>query len=139
MPEPGGWVARLRYHPRDGSHDPGDIKDICTRCYCCDCKLTSARKVKLRRWRELDPLQAGPDTAAYQSYCEEMTYRWAVICQACYSILDNESGLAEVAGIPFNLKGESRGDRATTVDEAKYERFRRKQAAKLGMNPDDLP
>ena len=32
-----------------------------------------------------------------------MTFRWAVICQACYSILDNEYGLAEVAGAPLNL------------------------------------
>jgi hypothetical protein len=105
------------------------------RCYCCERELTSARKVKLRRWRVYDPSRGGPDSPAYQSYEEEMAHRWAVICQACYSILDNEYGLAEVAGAPFNLAGSSRGDKAATIDERKYQAFRRKEAAKLGLDP----
>ena len=94
--------------------------------------------MKLRRWREYDPRQGGPNSAAYKSYEEEMTYRWAVICQACYSTLDNAVGLAEVAGDTYNLAGLSRGDRATTIDERKYQSFCRKEAAKLGLDPEDV-
>ena len=104
------------------------------RCCCCDREMKSARKVKLRRWREYDPRQGGPDSATYKSYQEEMTYRWSVICQACYSAVDNAVGLAEVAGDIYNLAGSSRGDRATTIDERKYQEFRRKEAAKLGLD-----
>jgi hypothetical protein len=104
------------------------------RSYYCERELTSARKVKLRRWRVYDPSRGGPDSPAYQSYEEEMTYRWAVICQACYSTLDNESGRAEVAEVPFNLAGSSRGDKAATIDERKYHAFRSMEAAKLGLN-----
>jgi hypothetical protein len=100
--------------------------------------LGSARKVKLRPVREFDPRLGGPDTAAYKSYVEEMTYRWAVICQACYSILDNEIGMAEVAGDLYNLAGASRGDQATTIDEDQYAKFRRKEAAKLGLDSNDV-
>ncbi len=105
-------------------------------CYCCNREMTSARKVKLRPWRD-NWGPGGPDSAAYKSYEEEMTYRWGVICQACYSTLDNEAGLAEVAGKLFNLAGASRGDKAATIDEAKYKVFRRKEAAKLGLDLED--
>ena len=105
-------------------------------CYCCGRELSSARKVKLRPW--LDGWgPGGPDSAAYKSFVEEMTYRWAVICQACYSILDNYSGRAEVSGRLFNLAGASRGDKARTIDEAKYRKFRRREADKLGLTLDD--
>jgi hypothetical protein len=103
------------------------------KCYCCGRDLASARKAKLRPWRVYDPELGGPDSAAYKSYKEEMTYRWRVICQACYSTLDNESGRAEIGGKPFNIAGASRGDKAATVDEAKYQKFLRKEAAKLGL------
>ena len=93
--------------------------------------------MKLRPWREYDATQGGPDSAAYQSYEEEMTYRWAVICQACYSTLDNYSGRAEVSGRHFNIAGASRGDRAATIDEAKYRKFQRREAEKLGITLDD--
>ena len=106
-------------------------------CYCCGSPVATARKVKLRPWRDYDASQDGPDSAAYQSYLEEMTYRWAVICQACYSTLDNYSGRAEVSGSLFNLAGASRADRAATIDEAKYRKFRRQEAAKLGLVLDD--
>lgn len=101
--------------------------------------MTSARKVKLRPWRVYDPRLGGPDSAAYASYVEEMTYRWAVICQACDSTLDNESGLAELAGGPFHLAGASRGDKAATIDERGYRRFRRREAEKLGLDTDAGP
>ena len=82
---------------------------------------------------------------AYQSYVEQMTYRWAFICNACYRELDNSTGLGAIvvkviqpewSELPmklFNLAGASRGDKATTVDEAKYLEFQRKEAEKLGM------
>ena len=63
-----------------------------------------------------------------------MTYRWAVVCQACYSTLDNATGLAEVGGKPFNIAGASRGDSAARIDEATCRAFRRKEAAKLGYD-----
>lgn len=107
------------------------------KCYCCDREMTLARKVKLRPWRAHDPRSGGHDSPAYQSFREEMTFRWAVICQACYSILDNIGGLAEIGRDTFNLAGSSRGDRAATIDEGQYRKFRVKEAAKLGLDPGD--
>ncbi len=107
-------------------------------CYCCDRRLASARKVKLRPWRDFDPERCGPDSAGYKSYEEDMTFRWAVICQPCYSTLDNYAGMAEIGGREFNLAGTSRGDKATTIDEVEYLAFRRKEAAKLGIDLDEV-
>lgn len=106
-------------------------------CYCCGKEIKIARKVKLRKWRDLSPdiLIYGPDSPQYMAFKEEMTYRWAVICNACYRILDNYSGRAEIPGHGlFNLAGKSRGDQATTIDEAKYRAFQRKEAKKLGID-----
>ena len=64
-----------------------------------------------------------------------MTYRWAFICHACYRMLDNEIGVADIPGHgKFNLAGKSRGDKATIVDEAKYESFQRKEAERMGLD-----
>ena len=103
-------------------------------CYCCQQAIKLARKVRLRPVRGFDPAQGGPDSAAYQSYRENMTFRWAFLCNACYRALDNEMGVAEIAmrGY-FNLAGASRGDKATVVDEAKYQQFQRFQAKRMGM------
>ena len=106
-------------------------------CFCCGAELAMGRKVKIRRWRDNDPNLGGPGSAAYQSHQEQMTYRWSVICQACYSTLDNYLGLATVAGQLFNLAGASRGDKATTIDEAKYRVFQRQEARKLGIELDE--
>jgi len=105
-------------------------------CYTCGQEIQFARKVKLRPWREYDPVQGGPDSLAYQSYRENMTYRWAFICHACYRLLDNKAGLAEIPehGI-FNLAGASRTDRAAIVDEAKYRRFQAREAERMGLEP----
>ena len=71
---------------------------------------------------------------AYAHYRKQMTYRWAFICQGCYGLLDNYMGLAEVPGSGFfNLAGCSRADKAAVVDEAKYQKFQRREAAKLGI------
>ena len=99
--------------------------------------MTTARKVKIRPWREFDPSSGGPDSAAYKSYIEEMTYRWSVICQRCYSTLDNYSGLAEVAGKLFNIAGASRADKAAIIDEVKYRKFQRREAEKIGLSLDE--
>ena len=106
-------------------------------CYCCDRRIATARKVKLRPWRTYDPQAGGKDSTAYQFYCEEMTYRWAIICQACYSSLDNVGGLAEVGRGTFNIAGVSRRDRAVTLNEEQYRRFQEREAAKLGLDPDE--
>ncbi len=71
---------------------------------------------------------------AYQSYCEDRTFRWAFICNACYRQLDNEIGVTEISGSGhFNLAGASRGDKAPVVDEAKYQQFQRRQAEQMGL------
>jgi hypothetical protein len=103
------------------------------RCYCCDKEIALARKVKLRPFRTYHPQQGAFDSTAYDSYREDMTYRWAFICQPCYATLDNQTGLAEVGGHWFNLAGASRGDKAATVDEAKYQKFQRREAEKMGL------
>jgi len=103
-------------------------------CHCCSQEIRIARKVKLRPWREFDPIRGNSDSAAYRSYCEDMTFRWAFVCNACYRLLDNEYGVAEIPGFGyFNLAGTSRRDRAPVIDEAKYQRFQRKQAEQMGL------
>ena len=104
------------------------------RCYCCETDMALARKVKLRPWRDDCPAASGPNSAAYLSYLEDMTYRWAVICQACYAQLDNATGLAAIGTRAFNLAGASRGDKAAVLNEAKYQAFQRRQAALLGLD-----
>lgn len=96
--------------------------------------MSLARKVKLRPWREYHSEAGGPETAAYVSFREEMTFRWAVICQVCYRILDNDMGLGEIGCRRFNLAGASRGDRAVMLADAKYLAFQRREAAKLGLD-----
>jgi hypothetical protein len=97
--------------------------------------LTSARKVRIRVCVDYDPARGGPESPAYQAYIEQMTYRWSVICQACYSTIDGTAyGYAVIGGKAFNLAGASRGDKATTINEAQYRRFQQKEAAKLGLD-----
>ncbi len=103
-------------------------------CYCCATEMARAREVKLRVWHNGNPTWS-PNSAAYLSYKEDMTYRWAVVCQACFQRLDNESGVAEIGGRLFNLAGASRGDKAAVLNEAKYQAFQRRQAAQWGLDP----
>jgi hypothetical protein len=104
------------------------------RCYCCDAEIFLARKVKLRPYLVPDGPPGPPESAAYHSYCQEMTFRWAFICHTCYRTLDNEMGVAEVGSRCFNLAGASRGDKAAVVDETKYQAFQRREAAKMGLD-----
>ncbi len=103
------------------------------RCYCCAAAMALARKVKLRPYRD-DVPQGGPNSAAYRSFVEDLTFRWAVICQACYGRLDNEIGVGAIGDRLFNLAGASRGDKAAVLNEAKYQAFQRRQAAQLGID-----
>ncbi len=106
------------------------------RCYCCDQEIALARKVKLRPIQDYDPNRGGPDSIAYHAYRENITFRWAFICNACYRMLDNEYGVAEIVGHgEFNLAGVSRGDKAPTVDEAKHRQFQSKEAERMGLKP----
>jgi hypothetical protein len=95
--------------------------------------MALARKVKLRAWRP-DFAPAGPDSAAYLSYREDTTDRWAVVCQACYGCLDNAIGLGVIGDRGFNLAGASRGDKAAVINEAKYQAFQQREARKLGLD-----
>jgi hypothetical protein len=106
-------------------------------CYCCDQEMSLARKVKLRLLREYNPDQGGSDSAAYQAYREEMTFRWTVICLGCYTRLNNDTGEAEINGREFGLAGSSRGDKAAVVNEAGYRESQRGEAEKLGIDLGD--
>lgn len=104
-------------------------------CYCCGREIATARKVKIRGWPDVHgPFE--PNSPASASYVEELTYRWAVICQPCYSILDNWIGQAKIDGKSYNIAGASRVDRAATIDAEKYRKFQQKEAAKLGIDLD---
>ena len=106
------------------------------RCYCCDLELKIARKVKLRSgdFDSYDPSMGGPDSPANHRYVEDLTYRWAFICNECYRTLDNYEGRARIAGKFYNIAGASRGDKAAVVNQAKYEKFQRAEASKLGLD-----
>jgi hypothetical protein len=102
------------------------------RCYCCDADVPVARKVKLRPWHDCPDAAGGPGAPAYRFYVRELTYRWAVVCLGCYRHLDNECGLADIAGRALNLAGASRADKAAVLREAKDQAWQRQEAAKLG-------
>jgi hypothetical protein len=70
---------------------------------------------------------------AWHAYIENTTFRWAVVCLACYGHLDHETGCAEIGSHPYNLTGAFWCGKAAVVDEAKYQVFLRKVAAKLGI------
>ena len=110
-------------------------------CFCCRRDVPITRKVRVRRSVTYDPggpgpvpEHRGPGSAAYTAYQEEMTFRWAVVCPACYLTLDNVSGLADIGGQVFNLAGSSRDDQARTMTEARYREWQRKEAEQLGMD-----
>lgn len=108
-------------------------------CHCCDAEVCLARKVKLRQHVNWEPSTrdvahwTNQEHTAYKAYQEHWTYRWGVICQACYLRLDNNSGAAEIGGKVFNIAGASRGDKASTINEAKYLAFQKREAKKMGI------
>lgn len=94
-------------------------------CHCCGCKASEARKVKIRLfWRNNISVT---DVAA----AEATKYRWSFVCQGCYAVLDNYSGMDEIRG-RVQPGGELQGGKATTVNEAGYRKFLQREAAKLG-------
>jgi hypothetical protein len=42
-------------------------------------------------------------------------------------------GMAEIGDKTFNIAGQSRGDKAAALDEAKYRAWQEKEARKLGL------
>jgi hypothetical protein len=103
-------------------------------CYCCDQAIALARKVRLRCVDRIEQISAEADEATRLAYVEELTFRWAVVCLACYRRLDNEVGGEEIGGHTFNLAGASRGDKAAIIDAVKYQAFQQREAAKLGLS-----
>jgi hypothetical protein len=100
-------------------------------CFCCEAAIRLARKVKLRSGN-FHALGSGPpDPVAYLAYVEDMTFRWAFICHACYRQLDVVPALAEISGRPFNMAASSCNDRAAIVNETKYQAFQRREAEKM--------
>lgn len=99
------------------------------RCYCCDAEVKIGRKVKLRPWRDFDPEKE----QGYEFYEKEMTYRWAFVCLQCYRNLDSADGRAMILGKAFNIAGASRGDKASVIDEKKYQTWQRLEAEKMGL------
>ena len=109
------------------------------KCFCCGRDVSVGRKAKVRRPTPYDPDRGGPESAAYQSYQEQATYRWAVVCPACYLQLDSFDGTATIDGQFFTMAGESRRDKAVTLTEKTYRAWQRREAAKLGLDPDPDP
>jgi hypothetical protein len=68
------------------------------RCFCCDRDIGLARKARIRQFVDHDPEAGGPGSPAYRSSCENMTFRWAVVCPGCYALIDSDLGLAEIGG-----------------------------------------
>ncbi len=56
------------------------------------------------------------------------------MCLACYRTLDNHNGNAEIGAKAFNIAGASRGDKAAIIDETKYEKWQKRERAKLGLD-----
>ena len=100
-----------------------------------------ARKVKVRRVVPHDPggpgpapEHRGPESAVYTSYLDETTFRWAVVCQACYLTHDNESGDGGIgwAGVQTGRAFPRRS--GWTMTEAGYREWRRRPAEWLGLD-----
>jgi hypothetical protein len=106
-------------------------------CFCCDRELTSARKAKVRQLFDNGPVVDGKDSAAYKAYREATAYRWRVVCQACFSTLDNYAGNDWIDGRWFSMESVSRSDKATTIDEIRYRAWQRREAAKPGIELED--
>jgi hypothetical protein len=102
------------------------------RCYCCAAESPVARKVKLRPWLVYDGSANVPDVSGDQFRRRLKNYRWTVICLACYRLLDNERGVAEVGGRWFNIADASRGDKAAILDEANDQQWQQKETDRRG-------
>lgn len=107
------------------------------KCYCCDNEVSLAHHVKLRGdVRPAPPAGTLEGDPAYHAYRENGTYRSAFVCPACYAVLDSWDGTGEIGGRVYGINGRSRRGRAAVYNQAKYEAFRRKKAAELGIDPD---
>jgi hypothetical protein len=75
-----------------------------------------------------------PDDPAWKAYEKNTTFRSAVVCPACYKVLDSEDGTGEINGRCYGLAGKSRGDRAPVYTEAKYRAYKRRLAGRMGID-----
>jgi hypothetical protein len=107
----------------------------------CGVSVVSAKWVSCARRRAgtprgYAPARGGQESAAYQSYAEELTYRRAGVCPGCYARLDSPSGTATIGGKCFTMAGQPRRGRAVTLTEARYRAWQRREAGKLGLDTD---
>ncbi len=99
-------------------------------CFCCGQEMAKARKVKIRRCVPFPSASLGPNSAAHVAYREAMTYKWDVVCQTCYELMDNVVGAADIASKEFHLAGSSRRNRARWLTKQQYDEWRLKDADK---------
>jgi len=106
-------------------------------CYCCGHNTPLAHHVKLRGDARTVPTGSkAPADPADRAHREEMTFRSAFVCPACYAALDSGDGTAAIAGRTYGIAGQSRGGRAAVYDEAKYLAYQCRLASGMGI---DLP
>jgi hypothetical protein len=97
-------------------------------CFCCGTEMTNGRKAKVRRNVEI--LRC--DTwAAFESYKEQTTYRWCVVCESCYRMLDSYYGVAVINGQHFGMSGSSRGEKARKMTEEQYRTWQQRLEEQL--------
>jgi hypothetical protein len=106
------------------------------RCYCCEAQIALGRLVKLCPLAAIDDRLGTPDAAPARARWEECNGRWAVVCLACYADLVHGIGAGDTAGQVFILAGASRRAPAPLVNEAKYQAFQHREAARLGLQGD---
>jgi hypothetical protein len=102
-------------------------------CFCRRREVHLVRKAKVRRAVSDDPNRGGPESAAYRSYVEQLTYRWAILCPACYTRLDGFDGAATIGGNFSTVVGPSHGDRAAALNETCHAGQRR-EVARRGLD-----
>lgn len=105
------------------------------KCYTCGRVQPQRRHVKLRGDVRA-PYCAKtnePGSLVHQHYINELTYRSAFVCEACYLNLDSGDGTAVIDGRGFGIAGSSRNGKAKIYDAKKYDAFQRRQAKQLGQ------
>ena len=112
---------------------PSDLME----CYTCRQEEPLLYHVKLRgdvETARAEPArEGGPDSVAYRQYVQELTYRSAFVCHACYQKLDSPDGTAEISGRNFGIAGQSRRCKAVAYTSKKYRAFQERQAKRLGL------
>jgi len=114
-------------------------------CHTCGAQVAVVRSVRLRQcvsWRPDPNVIDDQNHRAHLQYARNMQFRRAFICQACYAVLaSNGYGVGAVRTTTgetkeYNLSGESRGDKAAVYDYAKWLRYQKRTAGKMGLGFD---